>query len=361
MAAEVDRQLRTTPLDSLVHGSQRNIIEHLTFVLHKVSNLSNVAQHSWLISTPTSCEVLGIIFDVLTFAGYFQVAVFSALRIYAITGGNRMLAAVVLGLGLTPIGTNAFILSKTHVSPGFSLITRISQIIADLLVVTVTWRQTFGYWKDIPISQRPPTVSSCLLRDGTVYFFALLLMNIAQILTRRPTFGPVAPLIAAMPPILVSRFMLNLRQVRSEPSTQSCSAVIPAFEPTLSSADYGALTSIIGNIGEPLVHGECGGRRGGVDEEHPGHLQLLARGDEADHVGVAELVAVEEPAAVEQRAIGQRAAADTALREALGAEELVKRELAHGRQAVHVREDNRLGRVAGACAPAKAYLRQLHP
>ncbi|EKM50967.1 uncharacterized protein PHACADRAFT_32021 [Phanerochaete carnosa HHB-10118-sp] len=63
---------------------------------------------------------------------------------------------------------------------------------------------------------------------------------------------------------------------------------------------------------------KCGGRRGDADEE---------------------------------RAIGQPAAIDAALREALGAEELVKRELAHGRQAVHVREGDRLGRVARACAP----------
>ncbi|EKM50966.1 uncharacterized protein PHACADRAFT_199792 [Phanerochaete carnosa HHB-10118-sp] len=162
---------------------------------------------------------------VFAFVGYFQVAVFSALRVFAITGGY------------------------------LSLITRISQIIIDLLVVIATWRRTFQYWKDISRSQCPPTISACLLRDGTVYFFALLLVNIAQILTRSPTLAPVSPLTTAMPPILVSRFMLNLRQVRSEPSTQSCSAVIPTFEPTLSSADYGAFTSIIGNIGEPLVHG----------------------------------------------------------------------------------------------------------
>ncbi|EKM48198.1 uncharacterized protein PHACADRAFT_214910 [Phanerochaete carnosa HHB-10118-sp] len=43
---------------------------------------------------------------VFAFVGYFQVAVFSALRVFAITGGYRMLTALTLGLGLTPIGTN---------------------------------------------------------------------------------------------------------------------------------------------------------------------------------------------------------------------------------------------------------------
>ncbi|EKM50969.1 uncharacterized protein PHACADRAFT_199796 [Phanerochaete carnosa HHB-10118-sp] len=126
---------------------------------------------------------------------------------------------------------------------------------ADLLVVVVTWQQTFRYWKSVSRSQSSPTVSSCLLRDGTVYFSALLLLNIAQVLTTHPTFHPVGSLVVAMPPILVSRFMLNLRQVRSGPSIQSYSAVIPTFQPRTSSADYGTFTSIIGNIGEPLVHG----------------------------------------------------------------------------------------------------------
>ncbi|EKM50963.1 uncharacterized protein PHACADRAFT_212866 [Phanerochaete carnosa HHB-10118-sp] len=135
------------------------------------------------------------------------------------------------------------------------LICRLPSILADLLVVIVTWRSTFQHWKKISRPLSTATISSCLLRDGTIYFLALLLVNVAEVLTHHPTFNPVSVLLTSMPPVLVNRFMLNLRQVHFKSSFQSYSAVIPSFHPRHSETDYGTFTSIIGNIGEPLLHG----------------------------------------------------------------------------------------------------------
>ena len=50
--------------------------------------------------------------------------------------------------------------------------------------------------------------------------------------------------------------MLNLRQIRISSNFQSYSTTIPQFQMSLSDPDRGAFTSIIGNMGESLVHGE---------------------------------------------------------------------------------------------------------
>ena len=54
----------------------------------------------------------------------------------------------------------------------------------------------------------------------------------------------------------MNRFMLNLRQLRTDANFQSYTTAIPQFQVDFSDSDCGTFTSIIGNIGEPLVHGE---------------------------------------------------------------------------------------------------------
>lgn len=56
----------------------------------------------------------------------------------------------------------------------------------------------------------------------------------------------------------MNRFMLNLRQLRTDSNIQSESppTALPQFQISSSQPDPGAFTSIIGNIGESLVYGE---------------------------------------------------------------------------------------------------------
>ncbi|THG94701.1 hypothetical protein EW026_g6817 [Hermanssonia centrifuga] len=94
-----------------------------------------------------------------------------------------------------------------------------------------------------------------LLRDGTIYFAILLVMNIAQVVLDTPSFENfsfVTIVIQTLQPILISRFLLNLRQVGS-PEIESQEDFnsrfsVPGFRvPTLA--------SIVGNMGEDLDHG----------------------------------------------------------------------------------------------------------
>ncbi|THG92567.1 hypothetical protein EW026_g8373 [Hermanssonia centrifuga] len=106
----------------------------------------------------------------------------------------------------------------------------------------------------IRVGVRTP-LSALLLRDGTVYFAAFLAMNIAQVLVATmPSLQNVAPvgsIILVLTPILISRFLLNLRQLgEPENEIQSC------FDPQFSVLGFRVptSTSIVGNMGADLDH-----------------------------------------------------------------------------------------------------------
>ncbi|THG93780.1 hypothetical protein EW026_g7554 [Hermanssonia centrifuga] len=93
-----------------------------------------------------------------------------------------------------------------------------------------------------------------LLRDGTVYFAILLIMNIAQVVLDTPSFQNfnfVETVIETMQPILISRFLLNLRQVGS-PEIDSQEAFHSQF--SVPGFRVPSLASIVGNMGEDLEH-----------------------------------------------------------------------------------------------------------
>ncbi|THH00332.1 hypothetical protein EW026_g2162 [Hermanssonia centrifuga] len=131
--------------------------------------------------------------------------------------------------------------------------TRIPVIIADILVLALTWHKTFRHRMDaIRVGVRTP-LSALLLRDGTVYFFALLAMNIAVILVNTvpplQTASPISDIIPALTPILISRFLLNLRQLgETDAETQS------SFNSQFSIAGFRipASTSLVETMGADL-------------------------------------------------------------------------------------------------------------
>ncbi|THG95011.1 hypothetical protein EW026_g6569 [Hermanssonia centrifuga] len=84
----------------------------------------------------------------------------------------------------------------------------------------------------------------------------LLVMNIAQVVVRTvpsfQSFDFVTIVIATLQPILISRFLLNLRQVGS-PEIDSQEAYNSQF--SVPGFRIPSLSSIVGNMGEDLDHG----------------------------------------------------------------------------------------------------------
>ncbi|KAH9941301.1 uncharacterized protein BXZ73DRAFT_98517 [Epithele typhae] len=99
-----------------------------------------------------------------------------------------------------------------------------------------------------------PTLSVLLLRDGTLYFLLLLALNVAQMIISSIPNGTtsVSHIVSPITSILITRFLLNLRQVAETlPDSDRPSGALPTpiFSTIFHSED------ILENIGAPLRSG----------------------------------------------------------------------------------------------------------
>ncbi|KAI0689551.1 hypothetical protein BC835DRAFT_1418437 [Cytidiella melzeri] len=178
--------------------------------------------------------------------------VFSGLRVYALWNRNIQLGLTVLLLALVPMGVNiyndttyilvfvpsllpqpvcgnAFGISQSLVfrCAYLTLVTRLTAMLADILVLVATWMKTWVTYKEGLRAGLKVPIASLLIRDGTLYFMALLLMNVYQII------GNTSPALAlgdsgtiyisVLTPMLISRFLLNLRRVSLEVEDEALS------------------------------------------------------------------------------------------------------------------------------------------
>ncbi|KAJ3554287.1 hypothetical protein NM688_g3190 [Phlebia brevispora] len=199
-------------------------------------------------------------------------AVFSALRVYAVADRNQAFSLVILLLYVFPILANMILFSTVYVTvaryhifgsqcnelwtwssaqwkaPHLQrivavFVVRLPVIIADVLCVLMTWRKTASFSKRTPLLW-------ITFRDGTIYFIVLFTMNVAQIVLETATFlantniTPVATFVSVLTAILISRFILNLRQVVENRQSES----------RVSTALFVRGSSLLGNLGEPLEH-----------------------------------------------------------------------------------------------------------
>ncbi|KAI0769507.1 hypothetical protein BC629DRAFT_787299 [Irpex lacteus] len=142
-----------------------------------------------------------------------------------------------------------------------SLIARIATIVGDMLVITATWIKTaqlHNGTRRIQLINAP--LVTIILRDGTIYFIVLLVINILNIIERNTPalfhVDLIESLVQVLPSIVVCRFILNLRQVK-RPEVPSVSG-----NHTPGSSSY-----FLSNLGQPLQLGE--------DEEDGGEPEVL--------------------------------------------------------------------------------------
>ncbi|KAH9901459.1 hypothetical protein C8Q73DRAFT_786824 [Cubamyces lactineus] len=101
-----------------------------------------------------------------------------------------------------------------------TVVSRICLIVSDVLVLSVTWAKTFGIVRlarehglDTSLS-----VTKVLLRDGSTYFTVWTILNSLHIAgTYVDSIQYVTTFTEAFTSILVSRFILNLREVANAP------------------------------------------------------------------------------------------------------------------------------------------------
>ncbi|OCH92797.1 hypothetical protein OBBRIDRAFT_886033 [Obba rivulosa] len=234
-----------------------------------------VMQFAYLnnLATLPSCEGVDFFSDAVGILLYAIWAVFSGIRIYAISGGSWWLALVVFLLSLVAIGTNAYgwyavawfqinslpvlgaaCFSGRNVSAAtdtaLTISSRTCQIIADILVLIVTWYKTYALKRAAVRNNIEAPLATTLLRDGSISFLALLVLNVVDIAgwsTNLFIYG--SSFITPLSSIVISRFLLDLRQItysqHDDPSNVSPSTVH-------SQPSSIRFRSFVDNIGEQL-------------------------------------------------------------------------------------------------------------
>ncbi|KAH9829886.1 uncharacterized protein C8Q71DRAFT_392900 [Rhodofomes roseus] len=92
---------------------------------------------------------------------------------------------------------------------------RSSLIVADVLVLLVTWWQLCGTVRSSGQGRNRSALVALLLRDSTSYFILLLLLNISQVMAQLmlADFNPIPNLMLPIINIVISRLILSLRRL----------------------------------------------------------------------------------------------------------------------------------------------------
>ncbi|KAJ3544280.1 hypothetical protein NM688_g5761 [Phlebia brevispora] len=227
--------------------------------------------------------------ETLTLLPFFVTGVFSALRAYALLGRGLFVSGVVLFLGLVPAVTNAYgfigasyvyfdmpatgstckVMVSPNITPTISLAqwntdaaavavtTRVAVIVADIIILIITWKKTFSTIKHANSIGVDVSISATVLRDGSVYFMIMLGLNIFQVICNTVSVDEyvAVPTILAdiMSPLLISRFLINLRQ--DDGIQEHESGTKEASHTTTVDFRRHTVHSMIGNMGESLDDG----------------------------------------------------------------------------------------------------------
>ncbi|KAH9945400.1 uncharacterized protein BXZ73DRAFT_96391 [Epithele typhae] len=166
-------------------------------------------------------------------SSYMVWGTFSSLRALALTR-SLILAVGILLLALVPVGINAVrygfdfnaandpILGCVFGNTLPSNLPPISSLITvDFTLIGVTWWKIYAQarWSKVILAR--PTLSTVLLRDGTIYFIILLIMNALHMTFTLTTLSQEGTNIVSnlgiftdpVTAVLVSRFLLNLQEV----------------------------------------------------------------------------------------------------------------------------------------------------
>ncbi|KAH8106723.1 hypothetical protein BXZ70DRAFT_244368 [Cristinia sonorae] len=134
-----------------------------------------------------------------------------------------------------------------------------SNIIANGWTLALTWAKTYRLRKEAQRLHISFPITSMLFKDGSLQFCVLTFLNVIEVIwallrthnlqARRRDLHPHHH------PLLISHFILNLRQVDlvSVPSGVSADSSRPRGQNTLSSVMFASSpTSFVGNLGAPL-------------------------------------------------------------------------------------------------------------
>ncbi|EMD33639.1 hypothetical protein CERSUDRAFT_98202 [Gelatoporia subvermispora B] len=166
-----------------------------------------------------------------------------------------------------------FVAMLLYIAPLLTISTRVCTVASDLIVLVVTWSKTFTLKRESARHGIKTPLSTLLLRDGTLCFTiftldlpmsALLCFNVFNIAGwATNVFTDVALFFVPLSSIIITHFLLNLRQVVYEPENAvgtHLSFVRAPQDPD--AADWAGngsqptlrFASFVGNMGALLTH-----------------------------------------------------------------------------------------------------------
>ncbi|KAI0730620.1 hypothetical protein C8Q76DRAFT_792771 [Earliella scabrosa] len=223
--------------------------------------------------TLVSCDLHAKAFSSLDYLQYVPWAAFSGLRAYALSR-QWWLSSIVTLLSLVPLGVNFSVkiygvndpdagcgmgetidpLSLTASS--LVLIARTCLIAADILLILITW-----YYlprRDITkiLGQGALSFGNIVLRDGTIYFLILLIMNTLHIVFSFTSTSEMTYFTEPVTAVLVSRFLLHLQEMNQR-SIKLDNGASQDHDPTFGESGAGDLKSmtfarVVGSLGTTI-------------------------------------------------------------------------------------------------------------
>ncbi|KAI0640699.1 hypothetical protein C8Q79DRAFT_921141, partial [Trametes meyenii] len=185
-------------------------------------------------------------------------AIFSGLRAFALSGRDWPLALLAFLLSLVPVGLNLsqyHWLAAVNDESGFTISSRVSLIIADALVIGITWYSTYRTNCLFVARGNPTSFAQILQRHGKI-LLVLNSLHLAFALREFATDGiePASYVTLFTEPItaiLISRFLLDLQGVN-----HSAVAMVDSSAPGTSTDQRGTIifARVIGPLGSAAAH-----------------------------------------------------------------------------------------------------------
>ncbi|KAI8978294.1 hypothetical protein BD414DRAFT_150706 [Trametes punicea] len=200
-------------------------------------------------------------------------AVFSTLRGYALSGRRWWVAPLIFTFYVPHLVCNCIYYSKlvpTLAPPPFNCLLasglpeetwiqytiagRVCLIVGDMIVLAITWHSTFGIAKAVSIMRMRMSLTNAILKDGTLYFVCLLILNVVNIIINAiPNSSAVSAFQDPITSILVSRFLLNLRDTLGNNERSSRPSFVRSFhgQSVLTSVQF---ADFVDPMGAELTH-----------------------------------------------------------------------------------------------------------
>ncbi|KAH9850484.1 hypothetical protein C2E23DRAFT_887375 [Lenzites betulinus] len=257
-----------------------SIIFFLNRYIMLFQNAITIASY-WPWSNPDVFAYRDLILNVLP---YLVWNAFSTLRVYALSGRDWRIAALVAFIMLSPFVSNVYNLPAQKpdnmpqpygcsvdnaltvaVHSKLTLIrctvvlgSRVPLIVGDSIVLAVTWWKTYKIKKEAELAHVQTSLVDLLLRDGTLYFGTMLLMNLLHILinfiVRVSFLGDIADVMTS---VLVSRFIMNLRDADTAEINAGAVGTWRANTAATSGGQGGTLVfahNFVDSLGAPLEY-----------------------------------------------------------------------------------------------------------